>query len=108
MMQYCCAPHGAYELEQIYGDSLKLDIKYGYIHTIGKREKNHLGDVIYKRKEGTKMDLLLVLLCITLFCVLCVVVWKYNHMNYTAKVVLIVCSLIVFVSFLKKYAFMRL
>ena len=54
------------------------------------------------------MDLLLVLLCIALFCVLCVVVWKYNHMNYTAKVVLIVCSLIVFVSFLKKYAFMRL
>ena len=67
-----------------------------------------VGVVSYKRKEGTEMDLLLVLLCIALFCVLCVVVWKYNHMNYTAKVVLIVCSLIVFVSFQKKYAFMRL
>ena len=51
------------------------------------------------------MDLLLVLLCIALFCVLCVVVWQCNHMNYTAKVVLIACSLIVFVIFLKKYAF---
>ena len=47
------------------------------------------------------MDLLLVVLCISLFCVLCVVVWQCNHMNYTAKVVLIVCSLIVFVIFLK-------
>ncbi len=54
------------------------------------------------------MDLLLVVLCIALFCVLCVVVWQCNHMNYTAKVVLIVCSLIVFVIFLKKYAFMHL
>lgn len=51
------------------------------------------------------MNLLLVLLCIALFCVLCSLIWQDNHMNYTAKVVLIVCSLIVFVMFLKKYAF---
>ena len=65
-------------------------------------------NVSHKREERTKMDLLLVLLCIALFCVLCVVVWQCNHMNYTAKVVLIVCSLIVFVIFLRKYAFMHL
>jgi len=53
------------------------------------------------------MDLLLVVMCIALFVLLCVLVWQCNDMNYAVKVVLIVCSLILFVIFLKEYAFVN-
>lgn len=53
------------------------------------------------------MDLLLVAMCIALFGALCVLVWSCNDMNCAVKVVLIVCSLIVFVIFVKEYAFVN-